>query len=119
MIRLAVVGIATLGFMMSTSPVTLPAMLLIAPFVGMFCFLYLLILEVLRFLGPDEEAGGAVVRLRRPRLMAAVIAGFPILLLVLQSIVLTKWDVLIALAIVLLAYVYISRSSVSFKRQQQ
>lgn len=109
-------------FMVATSPVTLPAMFLVVPFVGIFAFLYLLILEIVRFLGPDEaggeDAGGAVLRLRRPRLLAAVVAGFPVLLLVLQSIVeLTVWDILIAFAIVLLAYLYISRSAVSFWRR--
>jgi hypothetical protein len=79
--------------------------------------LYLIALEVIRFLGPDEDENGAIVRVKRPRLMAAVIAGFPVLLLVLQSIVeLTFWDVMIAFSILLLAYVYISRSSVSFWR---
>jgi hypothetical protein len=48
-------------------------------------------------------------------LLAASFAGFPVLLLVLQSVVeLTVWDVLIALSILTLAYVYISRSSVKF-----
>lgn len=87
--------------------------MLVLPFVGSFSFLYLLTLEVMRFLGPDEDENGALLRLRRPRLLAAVVAGFPILLLVLQSVVvLTVWDVLIALAIMLLLYLYASRSGV-------
>jgi hypothetical protein len=115
--RLAIIGLLTLIFMFSTVPASLPAVFLIVPFAGIFLFLYLSVLEVVRFLGPDEEENGAIVRLHRPRLLSAVIAGFPVLLLVLQSIVeLTLWDVLIALAILLLAYLYISRGSVSFKR---
>lgn len=110
---LAITGIGTVIFMMSTSPASLPAIMLVLPFVGSFSFLYLLTLEVMRFLGPDEDENGALLRLRRPRLLAAVVAGFPILLLVLQSVVvLTVWDVLIALAIMLLLYLYASRSGV-------
>jgi hypothetical protein len=119
--RLAIVGSITVGFLLVTSPVNLPAVLLIAPFAGIFVFLFLLVLEVFRFLGPDESAGedarSAVVRIRRPRLMAAVIAGFPVLLLTLQSIVeLTFWDIIIAATITVLAYLYLARSSVSFWR---
>jgi hypothetical protein len=100
--------------MMVSRPSQIPAILLLVPFVGVFSFLYLIALEVIRFLGPDEDENGAIVRVKRPRLMAAVIAGFPVLL---QSIVeLTFWDVMIAFSILLLAYVYISRSSVSFWR---
>ena len=92
-------------------------MLLIAPFMGMFAFLYLLIMEAIYFLGPDEDENGAVVRLRRPRVMAALAAGFPVLLLALQSVVeLTIWDVVIACAILLLAYLYAARGSVSLHR---
>jgi hypothetical protein len=117
--RIAVIGVVTLAFMMLSSPASLPALFLIVPFIGIFSFLYCVVLEVVRFLGPDEDDNGAIVQLRRPRLMSAVIAGFPVLLLVLQSVVeLTIWDVLIAVLILILAYVYISRGSVSFWRQR-
>jgi hypothetical protein len=113
-VRLASISAGTILFMLSTTPAKLPALLLIVPFVGIFSILYLVTAEIIRFLGPDDEEGSAVVRFRRPRLMAAVVAGFPVLLLVLQSIVeLTIWDVLIAFAIVMVAYLYLSRSAVS------
>lgn len=116
--RLGIVATATILFMTSTTPATLPALFLVLPFFGIFIVLYLVMSEIIRFLGPDEAEGSAVVRLKRPKLMAAVVAGFPVLLLVLQSIVeLTMWDVLIALAIVLVAYIYLSRSSVSLWRR--
>lgn len=115
--RVVIIGLATMVFLMSTQPSDIPAILLIVPFIGMFTFLYLVIHEVVKFLGPDEDENGAIVQVRRPRLLSAVLAGFPVLLLILQSIVeLTLWDVLIALTILLLAYLYISRSSVSFWR---
>lgn len=114
---IAGIGACTLSFMLFTVPADLPAMLLILPFVGIFSFLYLLVYELLRWLGPDEDENGAIVQLRRPRLVAAVVAGFPSLLLVLQSVVeLTVWDVLIALLILALAYIYISRGSVTFRK---
>lgn len=117
LIRIGLIGTATLMFLFVSRPSDIPAILLIAPFIGIFSFLYLIVLEIVRFLGPDEDENGAIVRVKRPRLMAATLAGFPVLLLVLQSVVeLTFWDVLIALTILLLAYVYISRSSVNFWR---
>ena len=117
LIRIGVVGLATILFLMASQPSEIPAVLLIAPFIGIFLFLYFSIVEVIRFLGPDEDENGAIVQVRRPRLMAATMAGFPALLLVLQSVVqLTIWDVLITFTIMLLAYIYISRSSVNFWR---
>lgn len=115
--RIVLIGVATIMFLFVSRPSDIPALLLIVPFVGIFSFLYLILIEIIRFLGPDEDENGAIVRVKRPRLMAATVAGFPVLLLVLQSIVeLTFWDVLIALTILLLAYIYIARSSVSLWR---
>jgi RsiW-degrading membrane proteinase PrsW (M82 family) len=117
LIRIAVIGVFTLVFMMVSRPSDIPAVFLIVPFVSIFGFLYLAIIEIVRFLGPDEDENGAIVYVRRPRLISATVAGFPVLLLVLQSIVeLTIWDVLIAFTILLLAYIYISRSSISLWR---
>lgn len=116
-LRIAVCAAVTLLFLMNTSPSKIPAMFLVVPFFGIFITLYLILLEVVRFVGADDDQAGAILRLRRPRLAAAVIAGLPVLLLVLQSIVeLTLWDVLIAVGILLLGYLYIARGSVSFKR---
>lgn len=116
-LRIALVAGTTLAFLLVSNPAKLPAMLLVLPFIGLYVGLYLILLEVVRFLGPDDESA-AIVRLRRPRLVAAVLTGFPILLLVLQSIVrLTIWDVLIAFAILLLGYLYVSLgSALSFRR---
>ena len=118
-LRIAALIMATVIFLCTTNPTSLPAMLLVVPFVAMYASLYYVVLEVIRFIGADDESG-AIVRLRRPRLAAAIVAGFPILLLVLQSIVeLTVWDIIIALGILLLGYLYVARGSVSFGRQQQ
>jgi len=117
-LRIVAVGVVTLLFLLSSSPARIPATLLVVPFIGFFIFLYLLALELIRFLGPDEDENGALVRFRRPRVMAALLAGFPVLLLALQSVVeLSVWDVAIACGILLLAYVYAARGSVFLRRK--
>lgn len=116
LIRIALIGLATIIFLFATTPATVPAMLLVAPFIGMFGFLYLVIMEIAYFIGPDDDENGAIVRLRRPRVMAALAAGFPVLLLALQSVVeLTHWDIVIACAILVLAYLYAARGSVGWR----
>lgn len=115
--RIAAIGLFVVCFLLVTSPSELPAVLLVVPFVGIFSFIYLSVLEVARLLGPDEDENGAIVRLKRPKLLSAVVAGFPVLLLVLHSLVdLTLWDVLIAFLILALGYIYVSRGSVTFRK---
>jgi hypothetical protein len=111
-LRIALIGLANVIFLMTTTPDRVPAVLLLVPFVGLLVFLYLILIEIIRLLGPDEEENGAIVRIRRPRILAGITAGFPVLLLLLQSVVeLTWWDVLIASLIVLVSYIYIARGS--------
>ncbi len=51
----------------------------------------------------------------RPRLIAGLIAAFPVLLLVLQSIgQLTAWDILMVVALFIIAYFYIIKTSAIF-----
>ena len=117
-IRIVTVGVATLGFLVMTTPDAVPAVFLLVPFVGLYVFLYLVILEFIRLLGPDEDENGAIVHVRRPRVLSAVLGGFPVLLLILQSIVeLTWWDVLIATLILSLAYVYVIRGSLLTRKR--
>lgn len=110
---LRIVGVLglTVLLMMTTDPRQVPAVLLTVPFAGLFLFIYLVVREVLRFLQPVESVSGTQLT-HRPRLLSAVIAAFPVLLLVLQSIMeLNRWDVLIALVIFILAYVFVSRGA--------
>ena len=117
-IRIASVGTVTLGFLLATTPDAVPAVFLLVPFVGLYIFLYLILLEFIRLLGPDEDENGAIVHVRRPRVLSAVLGGFPVLLLVLQSVVeLTWWDVLIATLILTLAYVYVVRGSLLIRKR--
>lgn len=110
--RILLLLLATMLFMMTTHPTRVPAMLLVAPFMALFIALYYIALEAIRFFQPTAAEDSASAPVYRPRLLAALLAGFPVLLLVLQSIMeLNHWDVLIALAIFLLAYVFISRGA--------
>lgn len=111
LIRITVLFAVLAVFMMAAHPVRVPAMLLVVPFLLMFACLYYAVLEIIRLFRPPSE-GQALPAVHRPRLLAALIAAFPVLLLVLQSIMeLTRWDVVIALALFLLAYVFISRGT--------
>jgi ABC-type spermidine/putrescine transport system permease subunit II len=102
-------------FLMITEPSRLPSVLLIVPFAAIFACLYFTIMALVHFFRSEESETVVGLKVRRPRLLAAVVAGFPVLLLVLQSIVqLTIWDVLITLIIFLLVYMYVSRSNVTF-----
>ena len=100
---------------MTTDPFRLPSIFLVVPFALLFSCLYVTIIRIIGFFRSGEDETVVGLKLRRPRLLAAVVAGFPILLLVLQSIVqLTFWDVIITLVIFLLVYTYVSRSTVTF-----
>ena len=114
LIRLGALYSTTLLFLLLTNPDRLYAALLVVPFCLLFLSIFFTVVELIDFFRSEDAMVVGLV-LRRPRLIAAVVAGFPVLLLVLQSVVqLTFWDVLIAAAIFILAYIYISRSAVSF-----
>lgn len=113
--RLVLLYAATIFFLVVTDPGHLPSILLIIPFVAVFCCLYFTITGLVGFFRSSEDETVVGLQLRRPRLLAAVVAGFPVLLLILQSIVqLTVWDTIITLVIFLLIYIYVSRSNVTF-----
>jgi len=117
MVRLVALTGATAVFLMFTNPATLPSFFLVVPFIGMFLCLYFANLEIIRFFRSDTDETVAGLQIHRPRLLAALAAAFPVLLLVLQSLMrLTLWDICIVLVIFLLGYIYIARSSVTFHR---
>jgi hypothetical protein len=98
-----------------TNPSKLPSALLIAPFILLFLSIYVTVLEVMKLMRGGDLNKIVGLRASRPRLIAGLIAGFPILLLVLQSIgQLTAWDVLTVVALFIIAYFYIIKSSVVF-----
>jgi len=113
--RLVGLYIVTALFLMITDPSRLPSVFLIVPFAAVFMCLYGTIIVTVEFFRSEESETIAGLKVRRPRLLAAVTAGFPVLLLILQSILqLTIWDVAITLVIFLLVYMYVSRSNVRF-----
>jgi hypothetical protein len=114
-VRLVGLYVAMALFLTITDPSRLPSVLLIVPFAAIFACLYFTIMALVHFFRSEESEMVVGLKVRRPRLLAAVVAGFPVLLLVLQSIVqLTVWDAIITLVIFLLVYMYVSRSNVTF-----
>jgi hypothetical protein len=95
------------------NPANAPSVVLIVPFIALFFIIFLSALEVIGFLrGEDEKVAG--LALRRPWLVAGMVAGVTLFMLFLQSIgQLTGRDVITMLVLFLVAYFYISRSSVS------
>lgn len=88
--------------------------MLVLPFLAIFICVYWAALGGIHFFQPNNAEGSTARRIFRPRLLAAVIAGFPVLLLVLQSIMeLNQQDVILAFGIFVLAYVFVSKGLVS------
>jgi hypothetical protein len=105
----------TLLLFLLTSPSKLPSAVLILPFLLLFIAIYTTVIVVLHLLRGGEENKIVGMRASRPRLIAGLIAGFPVILLVLQSIgQLTTWDVLTVVALFIVAYFYIIKSAVVF-----
>lgn len=97
-------------FLFTTNPNDIPSFFLIVPFILLFIANFLIVLLILGAL--RANSGYAAVRFTRPRVMAVLIGGFPVLLLVLQSIgQLTVRDATIACIILVLTYVYVMRTS--------
>ncbi len=114
-VRLVGLYVATVLFLMTTDPSRLPSVFLIIPFAAIFSCLYFTIMTVVHYFRSEDSETVVGFKVRRPRLLAGVVAGFPVLLLILQSVVqLTIWDVAITLVIFLLVYMYVSRSNVRF-----
>jgi hypothetical protein len=101
--------VAAIIFLLSTSPKKLPSVMLVIPFALFFLALYLSAKTVLE---RNEEQSRQGAQVLRPRLGAFLAAGFPVLLLVLQSIgQLTVKDLGTAVAIFTISYFYVARFS--------
>jgi hypothetical protein len=97
-------------FLFTTNPNSMPSIFLIVPFVLLFIANFLMTLLILGLLRSNNNY--AATRFTRPRVMAVLIGGFPVLLLVLQSIgQLTVRDTAIACIILVLTYFYVMRTS--------
>lgn len=107
--------ICTVLLLIATNPSKLPSALLIVPFLLLFIAIYLTVKEILHLMRGGDQNKIVGMKASRPRLIAALIAAFPVLLLVLQSIgQLTAWDILTVVALFIVAYFYIIKTSVVF-----
>lgn len=114
--RLGICYIVGIGFLLVTNPEKLPSVLLIVPPILLFLAVFFTVLEISSLMnGKEEEKANGILPVRRPRIMAGLIAGLPVMLLVLQSIgQLTFWDVVTVIAIFSIACLYVLRSSAVF-----
>lgn len=113
LLRIFILFFIGIVFLLTTNPKNIASILLIVPFVFFFFSIFFAVL--LLFEGFNNDAGKKNIfrkRVMRPRLVAVLTAGFPILLLILQSIgQLTVRDTITACVIFLLAYFYIAKSA--------
>ncbi|HSW79153.1 MAG TPA: hypothetical protein VLG47_00030 [Candidatus Saccharimonadales bacterium] len=88
------------------------SVILVAPFVLFALIIYQIAMAVFKYSNDahiDQETKAHIIR---PRLIAALAAGFPVLLLLLQSIgQLSLKDVITVTAIIILAYFYMGKFS--------
>jgi hypothetical protein len=113
--RVLIAWACTVLLLTATNPAKLPSALLIAPFLFLFVAIYLTVKELLNLMGGGVQNKIVRFKASRPRLIAGIIAAFPVLLLVLQSIgQLTAWDVLMVVALFIVAYFYIIKASAAF-----
>jgi hypothetical protein len=115
-IRIVIPLAALVIFMTTTNPQALPSVLLVMPFVLFFLTVYMTMLALFELSGMMHGRifGSGLIR---PRVVAGLVAGFPTLLLVLQSIgQLTPKDALTATGIFIVAYFYVAKLSVAPNR---
>ena len=113
--KVLVAWICTILLLLVTNPAKLPSALLITPFLFLFVAIYLTVKESLRLMRGGDQNKIVGMKASRPRLIAGLIAAFPVLLLVLQSIgQLTVWDILTVVALFIVAYFYIIKTSAIF-----
>lgn len=104
------IGILALTILLltMTNPNTVVSVVLVGPFVLLFGILYYLVLIVL-----GQRGGKGILSRWRPSPIAALVASFPTLLLVLQSIgQLTMRDIVTSGILYVIAYFYATKLSV-------
>lgn len=104
-----ILGITFLGliFMIATNPQNLPPLLLITPFLILFLIIFMLIVSVIRVLKIGKQG------LSRGQLLTiGLYAGYPVMLLVLQSVgQLSVRDVVTLTFLLVVAVFYVSKLS--------
>jgi|ERR1035437_274837 hypothetical protein len=103
-------------FLMLTNPRSTMSVILIIPFVLLFIANFLVVIPILRKFNSRKVNVNTSMLSNRTRQTSVLIAGFPVILLILQSIgQLTPKDIITSLIIFILIYFYIIRtSSISF-----
>ena len=103
-------------FLMLTNPRSTMSVILIIPFVLLFIANFLVVIPILRKFNSRKVNVNTSMLSNRTRQTSVLIAGFPVILLILQSIgQLTPKDIITSLVIFILIYFYIIRtSSISF-----
>jgi hypothetical protein len=111
-VKPALMYAAGILFLLFTNPKSMPSLFLIVPFILFFIANYLLVVVLLGLFDGDIPSERKKSSKTHPRLVAALISGFPTLLFILQSIgQLTARDTITTLVIFLLAYFYVARIS--------
>ena len=114
-LKVLALWVCTVPLLILTNPTKLPSALLTAPFLLLFAAIYMTAKEILYLMSSGEQNKVIGMRVSRPRLIAVLIAAFPVLLLVLQSIgQLTTWDILTVVVLFIVAYFYIIKTAVVF-----
>jgi hypothetical protein len=105
-------------FLTLTNPKRLPSVVLVVSFMLIFLALYYSVMAILDLSRDRDRQTIVGLQVLRPRIVACLIAGFPILLLVLQSIgQLTARDVITAGAILVIAYFYVAKFSTNLSER--
>jgi hypothetical protein len=111
LLEIGATGALIIVLLSFTSPERLPSVMLVTPFILLFIILYLATMAFLEFANRESDHL-ITLRIMRPRVVAGLVAGFPILLLVLQSIgQLSSREALTAGAIFVIAYFYATKFS--------
>jgi hypothetical protein len=112
LLQLSILIGLTLLFLIMTNPSKLPSFALVVPFVLITIILYLALMTFIEYIKGSKNSDHSVY-IVRPRVVAAMVAGFPVILLVLQSIgQLSLRDVLTVVTIFLLVYFYSAKFTI-------
>ena len=110
--KIIVLIVSTVLLLTLTNPNHMASVFLVAPFLLFALVIYQAAMAIFRYSNDTRLDQDSKAHIIRPRLIAALAAGFPVLLLILQSIgQLSLKDVITVTAIIVLAYFYMGKFS--------
>jgi hypothetical protein len=113
--KLGVMYVSIVIFLTATNPNKLPSVILVVPFMFFFLAFYASVMVVLASVRDRRRQTIIGMQVLRPKIVACLVAGFPVLLMVLQSIgQLTVKDVIMTAIICMISYFYVAKFSTSF-----